>query len=119
MMRAHPKAQFWDDKPLIHVKFDLHRFLLTKSHRTKNSPKDRRESFLSSLQEKGVDSAIISDPRHIYYFTGYSTSWPRSTSLLILTREMESYLFVGDSRAADAKKAYDGRLYTFKDYLLS
>lgn len=66
-----------------------------------------------------MDAAIVSDPRHVYYFTGYSTFWPRSTSLLILTREMESCLFLSESRVADAKKVYDGRIATFEDYALS
>jgi Xaa-Pro dipeptidase len=84
----------------------------------KNSPRERRESFASLLRKKRIDTAIISDPRHVYYFTGYSTFWPRSTSLLILTRG-EGYLFLGESRAGDAKKVYDGRIFTFEDYALS
>jgi Xaa-Pro dipeptidase len=84
----------------------------------KNSPRERRHSFLSLLHRKHIDAAIVSDPRHVYYFTGYSTYWPRSTSLLIITPEMDSYLFLGESRAADARKMYDGRIFTFEDYSL-
>ena len=91
---------------------------MTALHKTKDSPKERREYFLSLLNRKHIDAAIVSDPRHVYYFTGYSTFWPRSTSLLILTRG-ESYLFLGESRAGEAKKMYDGRICTFEDYALS
>jgi Xaa-Pro dipeptidase len=91
---------------------------LTRVEGAKNSPRERRRSFASSLRRKRIDSAIISDPHHVYYFTGYSTFWPRSISLLILSHG-ESCLFLGESRAEDAKKVYDGRISTFEDYALS
>ncbi|HKM51578.1 MAG TPA: Xaa-Pro peptidase family protein [Candidatus Bathyarchaeia archaeon] len=88
------------------------------SHKAKDSPKGRRDYFLRLLNSKHIDAAIVSDPRHVYYFTGYSTFWLRSTSLLILTHE-ESCLFIGESRVEDAKKVYDGRIYTFEDYAVN
>ena len=91
---------------------------LTKSHETKNSPSERRDSFLTLLHRKRIDAAIVSDPRHVNYFTGHLTFWPRSTSLLILTHG-ENYLFLGESRAAEARKVYDGQIFTFEDYALN
>ena len=70
------------------------------------------------LRRKGVDAAIVSDPRHVKYFTGYSTSWLRSLSILILAQG-ESYLFLGEARAAEAKKVYDGQLVTFENFALN
>ena len=69
------------------------------------------------LRRKHIEAAVISDPRHVYYFTGYSTFWSRSPSLLILRHE-ESYLFLGESRAAEARRVYDGHISTFEDYSL-
>ena len=91
---------------------------MTRSHEGKNSPKERRDSFLSLLHSKSIDAAIVSDPRHVFYFTGYSTFWPRSISILIMTRR-ESYLFLGESRAEEAQRVYDGRISTFEDYAIS
>jgi Xaa-Pro dipeptidase len=91
---------------------------LKHSHERKNSPKERRDSFLNLLRRKRIDAAIVSDPRHISYFTGYSTFWPRSTSILILTHG-ENCLFLGESQASEAKRVFDGRISTFEDYAIT
>lgn len=91
---------------------------MTRSREKKDSPRERRDSFLTLLHRNRIDAAIVSDPRHVNYFTGYSTFWPRSTSLLIMTHE-EIYLFLGKSRAAEARKVYDGQISTFEDYALN
>jgi Xaa-Pro dipeptidase len=86
---------------------------------TKNSPRERRESFMATLKRKKVDAAIITDPQHVFYFTGYSTFWPRTVSLLVLTKNSEGHLFLGESRASDAKKVFDGIISVFEDYKLT
>ena len=90
---------------------------MTASKEAKDSPRERRDSFIANLRRKRIDAAIVSDPRHVSYFTGYSTFWPRSTSLLIMTNA-ESYLFLGESRLEEASM-FDGQIHTFKDYELS
>jgi Xaa-Pro dipeptidase len=85
----------------------------------KNSPKERRESFINALKRRKIDAAIITDPRHVYYFTGYWTFLPRTVALLVLTRDSDVHLFLGESRASDAKKVFDGKLSTFEDYNLT
>jgi Xaa-Pro aminopeptidase len=92
---------------------------LANHHGRKDSPRERRHSFLSLLHKKRIDAAVVSDPRHVYYFTGYSTFLPRTTSILILSRDVDCCLFLGESRAADAKRVYDGRIFTFEDYSLN
>jgi len=91
-----------------------------RSRKTKNSPRERLQSFLDTLNRKRIDAAILTDPRHVYYFTGYSTFWPRQTALLILTRDHDSHLFVNSGffkqGAADAKKVFDGGVSAFVDY---
>lgn len=89
------------------------------SMKQKNSPKERRKSFIDVLKRKNIDTAIITDPRHVYYFTGYSTFLPRTVTLLVLTRDSEGHLFLGQSRASDAQRVFDGRLSTFDDYNLT
>jgi Xaa-Pro dipeptidase len=74
------------------------------------------------LDEKKIEAAIVTDPKTVYYFTGYSTFWPRQTAILILTRGRESHLFVNGGffgkaqRMADLKKFYDGEISAFVDY---
>ena len=68
------------------------------------------------LSQKGIDAAIITDPKHIYYFTGFSTPWPRQTALLVLTPPDYGHLFVGEQLGGEARKAYDGEVVTFEDY---
>jgi len=87
--------------------------------RTKNSPKERRASFVASLKKRRVDAAIITEPRHVYYFTGYSTFWPRTVSVLVLNHESDGYLFLGESRASEAKKVFEGEIAAFEDYRLT
>ena len=70
------------------------------------------------MNKKRIDAAIITDPRHICYFTGYSTYWARSLSVLILTNA-DSVLFLGESRASEAGRVFDGRISTFEDYTIT
>lgn len=85
----------------------------------KNSPGERRELLARILLRKKVDTAVISDPKHVYYLTGYSTFWPRQNALLLLFNDGKSQLFLGRQRAADAKKSFDGEIALFEDYDLS
>jgi Xaa-Pro dipeptidase len=92
----------------------------------KNSPQERRQYFLDKLNRKSIDAAIITDPRHVYYFTGYSTVFfARETAILILTSDHDNYLFVnsgffsfvrGKEGATSAKKVFEDRVSVFVDY---
>jgi len=87
--------------------------------KSKNSPRERRASFIAALKKKRIGAAIITEPRHVYYFTGYSTFWPRTVSVLVLSHESDGHLFLGESRAVEAKKVFDGKIATFEDYRLT
>jgi len=88
--------------------------------KSKNSPRERRECFIDKLSSKKIDAAVITDPRDVYYFTGYSNFWPRQTAILILTRGHDDYLFVNSGffkqGAAEARKVFDGQVSSFVDY---
>jgi Xaa-Pro dipeptidase len=71
------------------------------------------------LRRRKIRASIISDPKHVYYFTGYSTFWPRQIALLVLLQDGESRLFVGSQREKDARKSYDGEVEVFEDYNLN
>jgi Xaa-Pro dipeptidase len=86
---------------------------------SKNSPRERRELLTSILQRRKVDAAVISDPKHVYYLTGYSTFWPRQYALLLLLKHGDSRLFLGRQRGVDARKIYDGEIVLFEEYDLS
>jgi Xaa-Pro dipeptidase len=85
---------------------------------TKNSPRERRRFLVAAMRRKKINAVITADPRHVYYFTGYHTFWPRSLSVLILTSS-EDVLFLGESRANDARRVFDGEISTFEDYALA
>jgi len=95
-------------------------FLDVQEMNPKNSPRERRDSFVKSLGKKKIDSAIVTDPRSVYYFTGYFTPWPRQTAILIMRRDHESHLLVNSGffgeGAKDAKKVFDGDVSAFVDY---
>jgi len=87
----------------------------------KNSPRERRISFVEFLNGKKIDSALITDPRDIYYLSGYSAFWPRQAAFLILTHG-DSQLLVGQAwdkkGAANAKNVFEDHISTFVDYEL-
>ena len=87
--------------------------------KSKDSARQRRELFSIIMQRKRVEAAIVSDPRHVFYFTGYSTFWPRQTALLLLLKHGDSRLFLGRQRVTDAEKCYDGEIETYEDYNLN
>ena len=86
---------------------------------SKDSPRERRQNLSTTLRRKKIDITILSDPKHVHYLTGYSTFWPRQTSLLVLLNDGQSHLFLGQQRENDARKSYDGEIVTFEDYNLN
>jgi Xaa-Pro dipeptidase len=85
---------------------------------SKNSPSERRRYLATTMRKKKIDAVITTDPRHIYYFTGYSTHLARSLSILILSG-VDDVLFLGESRANEAGRVFDGEISTFEDYALN
>src|SRR5262245_23097402 len=51
----------------------------------------RQQRLIERLQESGSDSALISDPRHIYYFTGFLTA-SHHASLWLVRQDGTSHL---------------------------
>lgn len=98
-----------------------------------DSPKARRRELADKLEEMGLDCALISDPRHIYYLSGIPSNllaWtkmakhPRATSFLSLDREGRAALLLGSSERAGYERklsAGDGpeQVATYEDYELS
>ena len=86
----------------------------------KDSPEERRETLFRLLEreDKSVNTAIISDQRHIFYFSGFSTWRPRHSSFLAIRKDDEPVLFLGSTAAHKAESTFDGRIVTFEDYEL-
>ena len=99
----------------------------------RNSPKERREAFADLLNQRDIDLAIISNPKHIFYFTGVSSNLnmyltlmkgPRSTSFLAIKRDGQASLLLGKSEMANPwshkksnlNKVFDGEISTYTDY---
>jgi len=72
----------------------------------------RRERFLAQMQERGPSVALISDPRHIFYLTGYRAG-PRSPAFLLLRGDAAPVLVAG-AGDAPAVQGVDTELY--EDY---
>jgi len=105
---------------------------------SKNSPSERREFFADRLKEKNIDLAIISNPRHIFYFTGFPSNLnlyltlgkgPRSTSFLSIDNSGNSSILLGrgeifnpliEQSQSSAKNplelVFDGEISTYIDY---
>jgi Xaa-Pro aminopeptidase len=73
-----------------------------------NSPHDRRGIFADVLRRRNLDCALISNPKHILYFTGLQTNlnpWitlmrgSRSTSFLIIDNDGRAFLLLGSSES--------------------
>jgi Xaa-Pro dipeptidase len=83
---------------------------------TGNSPKERRESFASRLARRKIDIAVISNPLHVFYFTGFFTGRLRFTSFLIVKSDGESSMVLGESELSALEKVFDGNTFPFVDY---
>jgi Xaa-Pro aminopeptidase len=82
-----------------------------------NTPAERLESFSKRLSDAKIDSAIISDPRHIFYFTGFSTYKSRINSFLLVDSLKEEHtLFVGHTEERAAGEVFSGKLEIYQDY---
>jgi Xaa-Pro aminopeptidase len=65
-----------------------------------------------------VDTAIISDPKNVYYLSGFfSPGVTTVPTYLILFRNHDDVLVTGDSNVKDAEKAFrEGDVVTFRNY---
>lgn len=85
----------------------------------KNNPNERGEALFEELERHGspdVNTVVISDPKHVFYFSGFFTWRPRYTSFLLLSKSNQPVLFVGSTRAEIAEKNFRGRVVTYDDY---
>lgn len=82
----------------------------------KDTPAERRKYVAAELRRRGVDGAIISHPKHIFYLTGFPTNlnmWlslmkgPRSTSFLVVDSEGRGGLLLGESDVTGAYVSAD------------
>jgi len=83
-------------------------------------PKSRFDRLLKLVQHQNLDLAIISDPKNIYYFTGFATSnilfLP---TYLLISKEGSSKLVTGVTDAIVAEKTFGGEIETFVNYDLN
>ena len=102
----------------------------------KNGPVERRQLITEMLSERGLDAAIISNPKHIFYLTGFPSNlnmWitlmkgPRTVSFLCVSSDGKSDLLLGTSEYTDpwpnylkvrAKEVFREGITQFDDYKL-
>ena len=69
------------------------------------------------LEKNEIDVAIITDPKNVYYFTGYvNVSVVPLPTYLIAFREDEPILLTGITETTAASKKFGGRIETFTNY---
>ena len=103
---------------------------------SKDTPKERRAALVEELKKRNLDAAIISDPKHIYYFTGFtsrmhlqdlSSKTSRSLSFLGISKDGASFLVLAGSDLVNpffgeevitSKGIFEGDVYTYGDYKL-
>lgn len=69
------------------------------------------------LEKIGIDAAIITDPKNVYYFTGYvNVSVNPVPTYLIAFKNDEPILLTGITEAAAAKEKFGGGVETFTNY---
>lgn len=84
-----------------------------------NTPRERCDALFEMLDLQGnsnIRTALISDPKHVFYFTGFFTWRPRFSCFLLARREKEPVLLVGSTKAELAEKTFRGRVVTYTDY---
>lgn len=96
--------------------------------RNANSPKQRRKILAQKLRTDNLDCALISNPKHILYFTGFRTNlnlWltlmrgSRSTSFLAIDDSGRAYLLLGSSELPRIPCAEQGHSHTLDDVTFS
>lgn len=86
----------------------------------KDGHTERRKLLLSELADQKIGASIISDPKHIFYFTGFSTSKTRLSSFLVTETKAETHhLFVSRSEEPEAKSVFNGNIVSYPDYDLN
>lgn len=101
-----------------------------------DSPEKRRDLLGEELKESNLDLALISNPKHIFYLTGFASNLnmyttlgkgPRSTSFLLVDSSGKGLFFLGQSELGnpwietpDEKNplelVFDGEISTYVDY---
>ncbi len=80
----------------------------------------RLERFTRLCREEGLDLAIVSDRKNVYYFTGFLRShlaWMEARmELLLVFPAWGAVLVVSKTFAEDAQRCYPGELLIYKDY---
>jgi len=83
-------------------------------------PKRRFDRLLKLVQREDLGLAIISDPKNIYYFTGFATSTILFLpTYLLISKEGSSKLVTGVTDASAAEKSFGGEVETFVNYDLN
>ena len=87
---------------------------------TWNSAYSNRYRRLENLMDRlKIDLAVVSDPKNVYYFTGYTNaSVLPLPSYLLAFRKNSPVLLTGVTEVAVAQKTFGGEITTFENYNL-
>lgn len=77
----------------------------------------RFKRLQNHLEKTGIDTAIITDPKNVYYLTGYfNVSVTPLPTYLIAFKKDEPILLTGITETAAASKKFGGGIETFTNY---
>ena len=102
----------------------------------KDAPKERREYYAAELREKNIDLAIVSNPKNIFYFTGFPSNLnmyvtlmkgARSTSFLTIDKNARTAFILGRAEVYNPwvkppagknplELVYEGEITMYPDY---
>ena len=83
-------------------------------------PTKRFDRLLRRVQSENLDVGIISDPRNVYYFTGFATSPILFVpTYLMIFRDGSSKLITGVTDTAIAQRTFGGEVESFANYDLN
>jgi len=71
------------------------------------------------MEYEGLDLSIVSEPKHVYYFTGYMTPRLFLPSYLFAFRGEEPVLLTGQTDLSVAENTFGGEVATFVNYDLN
>src|SRR5208282_4839712 len=81
-----------------------------------NGTRRRVEKLRGLIEENDLDLAIVSDPKSVFYFTGFRTPWFMFPTYLFLSRDDDPILLIGETEKQNAEAGYGGEIVTYTNY---
>lgn len=81
-----------------------------------NGTRRRVEKLRGLIEENDLDLAIVSDPKSVFYFTGFRAPWFMYPTHLFLSVRDEPVLLIGEIGKEIAETKFGGEIVTYANY---